>query len=144
MAAPMRRSAVFVFLDFDPPRWFQLDLRPDGVEARFSFNKFVIGDQASPAVFFSEEYYHVALSVRELIPLAAHVILMGAQCNPLGVDGLEMIFCEGGCPTPWRNGAPALNVLRKHSERLSKTIAKQLTDPNVTAAFRPRITRTAP
>jgi hypothetical protein len=53
------------------------------------------GDQASPAVFFTERYFPAdrKLPIRDLIPLAAHTVLMASKFSA-GIGGLQIVLCR--------------------------------------------------
>jgi len=51
------------------------------------------GDQANPAVFWKLRYYD-RKPVRELIPLAAHLIVSASKLNSGSIDGLEIVLCD--------------------------------------------------
>ncbi len=54
------------------------------------------GDQSTSAVFFTERYFprNQTLPIRNLIPLAAHTVLLAGKLNPVGIGGLEMALCR--------------------------------------------------
>jgi hypothetical protein len=56
------------------------------------------GDYANTAHFFLERYYPkvpASATVAQLLPLAAHTVLMAGAMNPVYVDGLEIAICTG-------------------------------------------------
>jgi hypothetical protein len=58
------------------------------------FDKGTQGDNANTARFFLEQYYpKLPVSTVQLLPLAAHCVLMAGQMNPTFVGGLEMAIC---------------------------------------------------
>jgi 20S proteasome alpha/beta subunit len=62
----------------------------------FVGDKILSGDAISPAAFFIERYYRSTAKISELLPLAAHAILMAARLNPTGVGGLEIVVGRDG------------------------------------------------
>jgi hypothetical protein len=56
----------------------------------------IAGDDVSAALFWIEKYYDAInkLPIRQLIPLAAHMIGCAHQLNPRGVSGLEIVLCD--------------------------------------------------
>lgn len=52
------------------------------------------GDSANSALFFAERYHQTSLTVAELIPLAAHIIVSAHPLNTAGVSGLEIVTCD--------------------------------------------------
>ena len=51
------------------------------------------GDQINPAVFWKNRYYE-RKPVRQLIPLAAHLVVSASKLNSGSIDGLEIVFCD--------------------------------------------------
>ena len=51
------------------------------------------GDDSNPSVFWSERYYK-ARPLKELIPLAAHMIVSARHFNTAAIDGLEIVLCD--------------------------------------------------
>lgn len=89
-------------------------------------DKTVIGDRGNSAAFFSEQYYSPDATVTQLIPLAAHIILMGHHRQSAGVDGLEIVFSEKGEIHEWRRGSPALEQYLTLSNELNSEIKARL------------------
>jgi hypothetical protein len=58
-----------------------------------STNKMLSGDNTNPATSFIELFYRENLTVKELIPLAAHTVLTAGRHSPAGIGGLEIIVC---------------------------------------------------
>jgi 20S proteasome alpha/beta subunit len=56
----------------------------------------IVGDSVNAALFWVEKYYDKRLTVRQLIPLAAHLIVCAHQLNPAGIGGLEIVLCDSG------------------------------------------------
>jgi len=58
--------------------------------------KAVTGDAVNSAVFFSENYFSrfCTLPIAELVPLAAHTVLMAGRLSS-GVGGLQIVLCRG-------------------------------------------------
>jgi len=56
-------------------------------------DKAVIGDRVNAAIFWSERYYE-RKPIRNLMPLAAHLIVSASKLNPVAISGLEVILCE--------------------------------------------------
>lgn len=54
------------------------------------------GDVKNSAKFWAERYYprHPRVPVRQLVPLAAHLITAAHYLNTRGIDGLEMMLCD--------------------------------------------------
>lgn len=48
----------------------------------------------TPAQLFPQLFYSQQKTVRELMLLAAHTLLMGAKCNPSFIDGLDMLVSD--------------------------------------------------
>jgi len=84
------------------------------------------GEDTNSARYFIEEYYDREYSVRELLPLVGHTILMGALRNPSGVGGLEIAFLEDGILVDWGFRSPELKRLNRHSRELREFISKRL------------------
>lgn len=57
--------------------------------------KIFAGDQASVALFFTERYFpgDRKLRIEDLVPLAAHTVLMAGKFND-GVSGLQIVLCR--------------------------------------------------
>ncbi len=53
----------------------------------------VAGDQLNPAVFWKNRYYE-RKPIRELIPLAAHLVVSASKLNGGSIDGLEIVLCD--------------------------------------------------
>lgn len=51
------------------------------------------GDNVNPAMFWAERYYK-KLPVKELVPLAAHLIITAHHLNNGSIGGLEIVFCD--------------------------------------------------
>jgi hypothetical protein len=51
------------------------------------------GDQGNPAVFWKLRYYE-RKPIRELIPLAAHLVVSASKLNSGSIDGLEIVLCD--------------------------------------------------
>lgn len=118
-------AAILAFRSCGVPLWF-LEIRKDPI-VKFLYDKRVIGDRPNSAAFFVEQYYDPTRSVRELVPLAAHTILMGHARNGLAVEGLEMLLCENRDDiTEWTAGAPELEALKMHSDCLDSDIRARL------------------
>jgi hypothetical protein len=74
-----------------------LDMNRPVIEVTQPHVKCVIGDSRNAAVFFPEYYFPDEMtSVDNLLPLAAHTILMGSKCNPSWVEGLEIAVSKAG------------------------------------------------
>jgi hypothetical protein len=56
-------------------------------------DKAVVGDRVNAAIFWTERYY-AAKPIRNLIPLAAHLIVSAGKLNPAGIGGLEIVLCD--------------------------------------------------
>lgn len=60
----------------------------------------IAGDNVNGAIFWPESYYatfpHATkrLPVKNLIPLAAHAIVVAHRLNPVVISGLEVVFCD--------------------------------------------------
>lgn len=52
------------------------------------------GDVTNPAIYWAEQYHCEFLPVRQLVPLAAQLIISAHQLNNGFVDGLEIVICE--------------------------------------------------
>lgn len=86
-------------------------------------DKALQGDIGNPAIFFAERYYRSDMTVRDLVPLAAHVILTGGQLNPYGVGGLEILLADDqGCR---KLTEAELTPLRDASSRIDESIVQQ-------------------
>ena len=70
-------------------------------------DKGLAGDEGNPAVFFAERYYDASAPIDDLIPLAAHVVLMASKFSS-DVEGLEILKCKGGILTFYPSGSPLL------------------------------------
>jgi hypothetical protein len=57
-------------------------------------SKAVAGDSANSALFFAERYHQISLTVAELVPLAAHVVVSAHPLNTAGVSDLEIVTCD--------------------------------------------------
>ena len=61
----------------------------------------VQGDPANGVKFFVDRYHSQSLTVAQAIPLAIHVINIGAELNSAYVGGgIDLIVCEGGKMRP--------------------------------------------
>lgn len=56
-------------------------------------DKVVAGDDTNAAVFWSEKYYE-RKPIRDLIPLAGHLVVSAGDLNPTAISGLEVVLCE--------------------------------------------------
>ena len=54
----------------------------------------IAGDRATPAIFWIHRFYQPWLTVEQLIPLAAHVIMASHHLNTAGIGGLEIVVCR--------------------------------------------------
>jgi 20S proteasome alpha/beta subunit len=92
-------------------------------------NKKAEGDAVNAALFFLERYWKIVerqdcneRTVKRLLPLAAHCILMAHVLNPDGVKGLEIAVCT-------REQCKRIDDLREleeFSSQLDSEIAKRL------------------
>jgi len=78
------------------------------------------GDVTNPAVYWAEQYHCEFLPVRQLVPLAAQLIVSAHQLNNGFVDGLEIVLCEDSKIVP----IPPDEIvrLRQTAEALNRTI----------------------
>ncbi len=91
-------------------------------------NKISSGELTSPAVFFLERYYPESTprpATKDLVPLAAHCVLMAGALNPAGVGGLEMLICTKAESTKLSTEAELAPFLAG-SKKLDMEIAKSL------------------
>jgi hypothetical protein len=65
-----------------------------------------VGDNTNNAIFWAQRY-HTVRPIRELIPLAAHVVISASKMNSAAISGLEIVICD-------RSG---LHALPSHSIR---------------------------
>jgi hypothetical protein len=121
---PSPRKAIFAF-DNSRPFW-ELWIDKWSKMERI-YTKVWGGDETNSAKFFLEHYYSEDMSVRELLPLVAHTILMGGEINPSGVGGLEISFWEDGVLVQWDTGSPELKILETNSDRVASLIREHLT-----------------
>lgn len=56
----------------------------------------VAGDDISAALFWLEKHYDAInkLPIKQLIPLAAHLVVCAHQLNPKWISGLEIVLCD--------------------------------------------------
>lgn len=54
----------------------------------------IVGDNLNPAIFWAERYYEKSRSIRELIPLAAHLVVCAHTLNTATISGLEVVLCD--------------------------------------------------
>lgn len=54
----------------------------------------IAGDNVNPAIFWAERYYEPGHSIRQLIPLAAHVVVCAHTLNTATISGLEIVLCD--------------------------------------------------
>jgi hypothetical protein len=85
--------------------------------------KKMAGYTGNSAVFFTQRYYE-RRPVRELLPLAAQLIVSGGKLVPEGIDGLEIVLCDA-------NGIHRLSddeteQLRFRAELLDESIRESL------------------
>jgi 20S proteasome alpha/beta subunit len=108
-----------------PELWFTA-ISNGQVVRRVNHGKIVAGDTGNAAVFFAERYFPNASipTVEELLPLAAHSVLMAGELNPGGVDGLEIAIIRS-TGAEKLHGA-GLSSLIEQSRRLDQQIAKEL------------------
>ena len=85
----INRVGIFIF-EYGRPFWI-VDM---GRETRVDniYDRFVSGDRTNSAKFFSQHYYDPKRPVEELIPLAAHTVLMAGARNQSGVAGAEIVL----------------------------------------------------
>jgi hypothetical protein len=58
-------------------------------------DKAIAGDNHNPAIFWSERYWGSA-PIKHLIPIVAHLIISAKRFNSGGIEGLEIVACDGG------------------------------------------------
>jgi len=86
----------------------------------------IAGDHINPAVCWSERYYWRSRlpdglrEVRQLVPLAAHLILSAAQLNRDSIDGLEIVIGDKGGVRRLPDGS--IEKLRSDSESWDRQI----------------------
>jgi hypothetical protein len=56
-------------------------------------SKVVMGDNINAAIFFSERCYS-RKPIRELVPVAAQLVVGAGKLNPGAIEGLEIILCD--------------------------------------------------
>jgi hypothetical protein len=56
-------------------------------------DKSIAGDEANPAIFWSESYYEHR-PIRTLVFLAAHLVVTARKFNSGTIDGLEVLLCD--------------------------------------------------
>jgi len=60
----------------------------------------IAGDNVNGAIFWPEAYYNSypyatrRIPVKNLIPLAAHTVVLAHRLNPVTISGLEVVFCD--------------------------------------------------
>ena len=86
----------------------------------------VAGDDSSPALFFAERYYSRELSVENLLPLAAHIILMGAHFADY-VRGLEIVICKDAHIVMHHQDDETLSLISRNSSKLDEQVRNALT-----------------
>jgi 20S proteasome alpha/beta subunit len=97
-----------------------------GPNGRFE-DKLYSGDCGNSAIFFAEEYYRSTATVEELVPLAAHVILMGSKRNSSFVSGLEIVVCRAGqCRKLTESELDPLKVFSSNLDKLISEKFKQV------------------
>jgi 20S proteasome alpha/beta subunit len=122
------RTVIFAFGNARP--FWELRIQPDSRIERI-YTKVCAGDENNAAKFFLEGYYDDNLSVRQLLPLVAHTILMAGKVNSSGVGGLEITFVEEGAHVVWEYGAPELKRLLQRSQDVDRLIEARLLDDGV-------------
>jgi hypothetical protein len=85
-------------------------------------DKVVQGDSANSAAFFLR--YYRPVSVKGLLPIAAHCILTAGKMNPSGVEGLEIVVATIGETRKLEK--QELEVLREASDRLEAAIYQHI------------------
>jgi hypothetical protein len=58
-----------------------------------TFGYDVAGDVTNAAIYWAERYPEI-LTVEQLIPLAAHLIVSSHHLNTAGIGGLEIVRCD--------------------------------------------------
>ena len=81
-------------------RLFQCDValvngEPDRAICREISDRAIVGDNSNAAVFWSERYW-ARKPIRQLIPLAAHLIISAGELNSGAIGGLEIVVCDSG------------------------------------------------
>jgi hypothetical protein len=86
-----------------------------------SSTRWIGGDKANVAIFFSERYYDIRLPTMELAVLAAHTVVQAARFNPIGIRGLDLIA--------WQAGRPEAEILDSAKyEEYSRTLDGTISD----------------
>ena len=105
-------------------------------DARFceGNSEFLIsGSIANAALFFIYRYYCQYFTpktpVAKLIMLAAHAVLTASKFNPEGIQGLEMVICEGNTFKTIMPSDAIHTELRERSEELDRLIAERISVP---------------
>lgn len=89
------------------------------------------GDAANTARYFINKYASQCQrlhTVRQLVGLASYAVLAGAQENPHGIGGLDVLVMQTG-NAPMFLSDERIQELEKKFERTSEGIAKSLLKP---------------
>jgi hypothetical protein len=109
------------------PRLFFLRVGKVGVETKplcmRESKKAVAGDNVNAAVFFTERYY-AEKPIRELVPIAAQLIVAAAELNPGAIGGLEILLCDTSGFHQLSD--VSIRELETQASTLSKTVAASL------------------
>jgi hypothetical protein len=55
------------------------------------------GDNVNPAICWAEQYYQKR-SIKELIPLASHLVISAGRLSSGSISGLEIVSCDSSGP----------------------------------------------
>jgi len=111
-------------------RLWLLEIQHPGSTANPIQDRIVAGDPQNTARYFMNKYANGSyrLSMDRLIVLAAYVVLQGADENPKGVGGLEVVVIpKGGAPIFLKNERE--EELKQRCENISLAIEQHLREP---------------
>lgn len=125
--SPAYRRLVFIFGHCRPFWTVELGNK---CSVKWFYDRVYNGDPNNPAKFFIEKYYDPQndQSVRELLPLVAHTIEMGAAINRSGIGGLEIMFLQNHNLMNWEFNSPELKPLLARSREIDDMLRIKLVD----------------
>jgi 20S proteasome alpha/beta subunit len=92
----MAEGEVMLLTTRESKKIHYVQCRAGAFSSHISVDKMTTGNNTNPATSFLELFYNENfsnLSIKELVPLAAHAIVIAGRFNPAGIGGLEIVIC---------------------------------------------------
>jgi hypothetical protein len=87
------------------------------------------GDNKNAAVFIAERYYRENFKIEELLPLAAHSVLMAGKLNPASVAGLDIAVWRNSESLPIMLSQEDTSALKIRSDSVDSDTLEKLVRP---------------